>query len=100
MKAVGWMKRILTGVVAIALASSVLSAQSTSRVRYSINPYGWLAAFDGRVGVGQVATNVDLGVSDMLDALEFAIMGYGEARVQRYVFGVDAMYVSLGSGGT
>jgi hypothetical protein len=86
-------------VAALLLARSTLAlAQSDNYVRYGVTPYAWLAGVDGQVGVGSVATDVDLSFSDIFDHLKFAVMGYGEARVNQWVFGVDALYMAIGDG--
>jgi hypothetical protein len=63
---------------------------------YSVTPYFWMSGVKGNVGVGRVAVHVDESFGDILDALKFGVMAYGEARVSKYFFGLDGMYVSLG----
>src|SRR4051794_38997763 len=48
-------------------------ADTTGQWRYTITPYAWLTGLSGQVGVGPVASNIDLGVSDVLDMLKFGI---------------------------
>ena len=95
---------------AIALATSAAAAlltwtanasaqtDSLSHWRYGITPYAWLSGLNGKVGVGPVVSNVDLGVGDILDMLKFGIMANGEARKGPWVVGADAIYASLGAG--
>ena len=66
--------------------------------RFSVTPYAWLTDLQGRVGIGPLATDVDLGVGDILKALNFAAMGYADARRGPLVLAIDAMYAALGSG--
>jgi hypothetical protein len=81
-------------------AGASAQSDSTSHWRFSATPYAWLTGLSGRVGVGPVATNVDLGVSDVLDMLKFGVMATGEARKHSWVIGADAIYAKLGAGQT
>lgn len=104
-----WKAARLAAIVLIACASIGDAQRNRSSRRpqtpkpewkFSVTPYAWLPAIDGRVGVGRVAANIDLSVGDVLDVLRFAAMGYGEARYGRYVMGLDALYVSIGDAKT
>jgi hypothetical protein len=94
----------LTAVAAAALFACTgnASAQSdtTSHWRFTVTPYAWLAGLSGQVGVGPVASNIDLGISDVLDMLKFGIMGSAEARKHSWVIAADAVYANLGAGRT
>lgn len=78
--------------------SASAQADSLDHWRFSVTPYLWLSGLSGKVGVGPVEANVDLGVGDILDMLKFGIMGYGEARKGPWVIGLDGIYASLGKG--
>lgn len=87
--------------IAVLLASSALArAQipTDGKWHYGISPYGWLVGLSGTVGIGPVASNVDLDPSDILDMLKFGIMGYAEARHGPWVFSADGIYANLGAG--
>ena len=71
-------------------------SDSTKHWRFGITPYLWLTGLSGKVGVGPVASNVDLGVGDILDALKFGIMGSAEARKGSWVILADGIYANLG----
>jgi hypothetical protein len=64
--------------------------------RFNVTPYLWLTSLHGRVGVGPVATDVNLSVHDILKSLKFGIMGYAEARRGPWMAGFDGIYASLG----
>ena len=64
--------------------------------RFAVTPYLWFAGLKGDIGVGPLVSSVDLSPGDVLDALQFAAMGYGEVRRQWFVGGIDALYVSVG----
>lgn len=94
----------LAAIVLVASVSSVLAQRNPSPPKpewqFSVTPYAWLAALEGRVGVGPVAANIDLSVGDLLDVLRFAATGYVEARHAPYVIGLDMIYVSIGDAKT
>jgi len=73
---------------------------TTSHWRFAVTPYLWLTSLNGKVGVGPVASNVDLGVGDILDMLKFGIMGNAEARKGPWVIFADGIYANLGAGQT
>jgi hypothetical protein len=74
------------------------NAQSVAATRegFSLTPYLWMSSLDGRVGVGPLATNVDLSFGDILKKLKFGIMGTGAYRHGHWVLLADGVYVSLG----
>jgi hypothetical protein len=84
------------GAALLSAWSATATAQQNDGWRYNVTPYFWMAGLDGTVGVGPLSTKVDLSFGDVLDALRFGLMGYGEARVKSYVFGLDGLYISTG----
>lgn len=59
--------------------------------------YLWAAGIEGQAGVFDLpAQDVELGFSDILENLEFAFMGLGEARNGRFSLGMDLTYTKLG----
>jgi hypothetical protein len=98
------MRAIRTASLAIAaLASHVTSAAAQFTGRewyYSITPYFWASGLDGKVGAQHVSADVNMSFGDVWDALKFGGTLYGEARVRRYVLGLDANYVSIGGART
>ena len=87
---------------ALALSIVGVSARAGAQIdtshqwRFDVTPYGWLTSLNGRVGVGPVATNVDLSFHDILKQLKFGFMVYGEVRHGPWMFGSDVIYASLG----
>ncbi|HEY9508106.1 MAG TPA: hypothetical protein VIQ27_19300 [Gemmatimonadales bacterium] len=63
--------------------------------RFSVAPYGWLAAEQGRVGVGGTESEVDLDFGDVLDQTDLTLRGIFEARHRRWIGLLDFMYSSL-----
>lgn len=94
--------RILAAAAALLVCSHarVAAAQTAPEWTFSVTPYFWMSGLRGDVGVRRLATHTDLSFGDILDALKFGAMGYGEARYQSYVFGLDGIYVSLGDAKT
>jgi len=89
--------RLLAAATALIVCSHAqVAAQTAPEWTFSVTPYFWTTGLHGDVGVRRLATHVDLSFSDILDALKFGAMGYGEARYQSYVFGLDGIYVSVG----
>ena len=79
-----------------AKASAVPSPQGTSdKWHFTLAPYLWLAGINGTVGVGDLTTDIDPGVSDILNTLNFGFMGALEARKNRFMLINDLMYISL-----
>ena len=91
---------LLAGAAVMLSACAAPSAAQadSSGWRFVVTPYLWLAGLDGRVGVGRVATKVDLGPGDILDMLRFGAMASVEARRNAWVIAADGIFVSLGAG--
>jgi hypothetical protein len=70
------------------------------RWRVGVTPYAWLSGLSGTVGVGRVASSVDLSPNDVIKMLKFGFMAAGEARKDNWVIAADAIYASLGAGET
>ncbi len=77
-----------------AAASSAPQA-SSDKWEFMFAPYLWLAGINGTVGVRDITTDIDPGVSDILNALNFGFMGAFEARKNKFVLITDLMYISL-----
>ena len=68
---------------------------SGSKWEFSVAPYAFFAALDGRVGVVGQTAQVDASFSDIFRNLDFAAMGTFEARKGKWAIVTDAMYMSL-----
>jgi hypothetical protein len=62
---------------------------------FTLTPYLWLAGIDGTIGVGDLTTDIDPGVSDILNALNFGFMGTFEASKNKFTLITDLTYISL-----
>ncbi len=97
------MNRTLASVLVIA-SSALLVPNRTTNAQvgaptdsgFTIMPYFWLSSLTGTVGVGPLATNVDLSFDDIVKHLNFGIMGTGAYRRGHWVAYIDGLYVSLG----
>ena len=94
--------RTLSALCLITLPTARAAAQWTTRGsptnkgwRFGVTPYLWVPWVTGDVGVGPLTSHVDLSPGDILKALDFGAMAYGEARRQWFVGGLDVVYVSL-----
>jgi hypothetical protein len=68
--------------------------------RFTVTPYAWLPNLNGHVGLGRVNTKVDLSTADVLNALDFGIMGTAEVRRGAWLGMADGVYSSLGKAQT
>ena len=86
------------------LGISTVSAQSPSssgagsdRWEYVVSPYMLLPFMDGTSAVRGLEVEIDANPSDIFDNLQFGAMGYFGARKGNWGFGVDALYMALGT---
>ena len=63
--------------------------------QFQVSPYFWLASLHGTAGVGNLTTQVDESFSDVFHSLDFALMGFFEARKGRLVILTDLEYVAV-----
>jgi hypothetical protein len=79
----------------VASKEATAPSQGGSKWEFSVAPYAFFAALDGRVGVAGQTAQVDASFSDIFRNLDFAAMGAFEARKGKWSFVGDAMYMSL-----
>jgi hypothetical protein len=83
-------------VVSATVAAPHAAAQSSSNGwQFAIAPYLWAAGMDGTVAIGEVEQDVDVSFSDIIDNLDFALMGHFDMRNDRWVLSSDLVYVDL-----
>jgi len=74
---------------------------SDSGWQFEIIPYIWAAGMKGDVQSGSLPKiSTDVSFSDILDVLDFGLMGAFEARKGRWGVLFDAIYMKLSTGGT
>lgn len=76
-------------------ALSAGAAQAQMSDGYELWLYGWLSGLDGTVGIGPVEADVDASISDVLDALDVALMAAFRVEQGNWVWTVDADYARL-----
>ena len=62
----------------------------------TLTPYLWAAGLDGRIGINGQPTDVSIGVGDVLDQFDLAVMALLEARRAPWVVRADVFYANLG----
>lgn len=79
-------------------AADLPPAPDSSDWKFTLAVYGWAAGLNGDVGVfGLPAKHIDLPFSDIVQDLNGAVMGIGEARNGRFMMGVDLTYTNVQS---
>jgi len=92
--------RASAGAAALMLGTSLAHAQS-GQWTFEGTPYLWGAAMKGDVQAGSLPrTTTDMSFSDVLDVLDFGLMGTFEARKGRWGFFTDAMYMKVSDSAT
>ncbi|HSE37240.1 MAG TPA: hypothetical protein VLG74_08060 [Blastocatellia bacterium] len=76
-------------------AAALGTQGSSDKWEFMVAPYLWLAGLNGTIGVGDITTDIDPGVSDILNALNFGFMATFEARKNKFILINDLMYISL-----
>jgi len=79
-----------------AKAADIAPVPDSSDWKFTLAVYAWGAGLEGDVGVfGFQPAHIDLSFSDILENLEVALMGMGEARNGRFMLGMDATYSAV-----
>ena len=82
-------------------ASAQSTATTSSAWTYEITPYFWGSAMKGDTQTCQLPTSsVDMSFSDILDTLDFGLMGAFEARTGRWGIFLDAIYMKVSDSAT
>ncbi len=87
---------------AVVLSDNARAEEATSgEWAFKAAPYFWATSLEGDVATisGIPPAEVDASFSDVWDNLNFAVMGYAEARHGRFGVGADLMYFDLSADG-
>jgi len=85
-------------VVAVSLVAPTADAQTSSgEWQFAVAPYLWAAGMDGTMTVGEMEQDIDVPFSDVLDDLDFALMGHFDMRNDRWMVSSDLVFVDLGT---
>jgi hypothetical protein len=78
------------------VASAQTPRSSTEQWQFELTPYLWGSAMEGSVAGGRLPrVDVDMSFSDILDDLDFGLMGAFEARKGRWALLTDAIYMKV-----
>lgn len=80
--------------------SPIQAPEPASSWWFTLAPYGWVTATEGDMGVAGRVAPVDISMKDTLEDLEFAFMIAAEAGIDRWVFGIDAIYAASSRNGS
>lgn len=81
---------------ALALAGVAGGAQAADAWQFEATPYLWASGMKGDVQAGRLPkTAVDMSFGDILDTLDFGLMGAFEARNGRWGILFDAIYMKV-----
>jgi hypothetical protein len=97
-------KLTTTAALAVLLAAPSVWAQTSAYAaddeqwHFAIAPYFWGSGVEGMVSfLGLPEQPVEASFSDVLDNLDFGLLGHFEARKGRWGFGTDLVYLNLGA---
>ncbi len=96
---------ILAIAVAFGLSSATpalgqTSGQGLEGWQVEVTPYVWMAGLSGDIQAGDVSGTIGASFSDILNSLDFGLMGLLQVRHGRLGFGFDGMYTRLTNDGT
>jgi hypothetical protein len=80
----------------LAVSQNIVAAEADTW-QFEVTPYLLAAGLDGTVGVAGYKADVDASFGDILDNLDGGFMGIFEAQKGPWQFGVEAVYMELGS---
>jgi hypothetical protein len=78
-------------------ASASPQTATTDEWQFQFSPYLWIAGISGQAGIGNLAVDVNSGITDSDVHLNFGFMGTLEARKNRWVILTDLQYSNLGT---
>jgi opacity protein-like surface antigen len=93
---------LLLAATVCTLAPSLAQAQAPAdRWTFSVAPYLWLPSLDGKLNYGPPSAGgatptVSVDADTLLDNLDFAFMGMGQARKGRWLVATDVIYLDFG----
>jgi hypothetical protein len=97
------LEKVLAASVCLSAISTIAGAADLapppmpeSEWTFTLIPYAWLAALDGKVAAfGAPEIDVDLSISEVLDHFDIGLMGAAEARNGRFSIAADLLWVKL-----
>mgnify|MGYP001555692842 FL=1 len=91
-----------TAIVAVlgVLMNQNIFASDSEEWNFEITPYFLAAGLDGKIGLQDATTDVDMSFSDIWDQLDAGFMGMFSARKGRWTLGFEAVYFKLSGVGS
>jgi Outer membrane protein beta-barrel domain len=90
-------KLLLSALVALLSSPGIAFAQSSSDDwEFALTPFLWGSGLSGTVGIAGRSADFEVSVEDLLESLDFGLMGNFEARKGRWSIGTDLVYTDLG----
>ncbi|MCX6877337.1 MAG: hypothetical protein NTW21_26540 [Verrucomicrobia bacterium] len=77
-----------------------LTTTTASPWTFQFDLYGWAEALNGDIGIKGFSAPVDISFSDILENLDFAVMGAVGIGYGRWNFLADVVYAEIGNSGT
>lgn len=102
-------KKSKLATAALLCGAALWSASTSSRAQtaslasgweYEITPYLWASSLDGTTRIGTVQSRTSASFSDLLEHVDFGLMGTFEARRKRWGILADGIYIKLSSSDT
>ena len=89
-----------TLVLSLFISNCAFAQANESEWQYSLTPYLWLPTIEGALNYGPPPggsgnPNVEVGPTDWLDLLNFAVLVNGSARKDDFVIFSDLVYLSM-----
>ncbi len=91
---------VVFGIMAATPAPARAADRPTANWQVQITPYVWMTGITGDVHAGDVSGSIGVSFSDIMDSLDFGLMGLFQARKGRWAFTFDGMYARLTKEGT
>ena len=63
---------------------------------FLVSPYAWLTSIDGDVSIKNQKEDIDIGIDDIVNNLDFSGMLYMEAKKGKFGFYLEANYLKVG----
>ncbi len=79
----------------VAPASAEDEPASTPGWEFSFAPYLWMAGLEGTAEAGGVSSDIDVGFSDIFEALDVGVLGVFEAKHGRLSLTTNVIYMKL-----
>ena len=91
-----WKLGLFLFVLSPGIARAQTGAAASDDWEFALTPILWGASVDGIVGFAAQERDFEVSAQDLIESLDFAVMGNFEARKNRWSFSVDVFYADLG----